>query len=224
MLQEKAHKCLIIELGGCLAYWKLLVNYHFTHLSDPEAVKKEFDETIVRNFRAGLKVKAILTDMGMRGVWRAYGINVGPHTNQNWVPHPCDPSDKLYILPDSTHVYKNIFSMMKNNRYVILHASTVQKFKLPGEKVDLEHLQQLATFQENSRWKLAPKLSRKLFDKNHFSQMAVLRESSIDGPLPLYVSWWRSSVLTRRSWLRPGLLNSSPTGFYTCPLETRCLL
>ena len=173
-LQEKAHKVFIIELGGCLARWKMLVNYNFTHATvDPEAVKSQFDDTILRGFQSGLKVRAILTDMGMRGMWNEYGIDVGPNSNRNWIPHPCCDTEKLWILPDSTHVYKNIFTMLKNNCKIILHENTVRKFNLPGREVHVEHLLRLAAFQENSRWKLAPKLTKKLFGKEHFSKMAV---------------------------------------------------
>jgi len=117
--------------------------------------------------------------MGNRVMWREFGIQVNELLNINWVPHPCIPDGKLWIMPDPVHVFKAIVEMLKSNGIIFLDANTVQSHDLPTNEVRFQDIIDLSNLQKDIRWKLAPKLNEDLFKNSHFSKMSVHHATAI---------------------------------------------
>lgn len=52
----------------------------------------------------------------------------------NYIAHLCNDQDKLYIMPDSVHIFKNIASSMTSGKIFYLDKTTVEKYDLPSKK------------------------------------------------------------------------------------------
>ncbi|XP_024893250.1 uncharacterized protein LOC112468354 [Temnothorax curvispinosus] len=129
-----AKKALIIALAGITTRWKYAVAYYFTNKIDSEsnqtdcnvtgnALKDIISKVIVRAENIGLKVASVTSDMGPDNLslWRAW--NVGRYENGKvrcTVPHPARPQDKLCIMPDPVHLFKNIRSMLESQKVICL--------------------------------------------------------------------------------------------------------
>jgi len=126
-LQSVAEKALVFVLGGIKQRWKQTVAYHFTGKSFNGEIAMQLIVAILKQiYDMGLMCRVIVSDMGCRHVWKAFQINVGPSSNVNWIPHPCDSSQKLWIIPDPVHVFKAIMEMLRSNGIIYLDNDTVK--------------------------------------------------------------------------------------------------
>lgn len=179
-LSTKACKGMVFVIGGVAYRWKQIVAYHFTGNSfDSNVVAGIVVDLLKKGFNIGLMIRVLMTDMGNRGVWRALGIDVGPNSSRASVPHPADPSMRLWVSPDPVHVWKNIVEMLRSNKFILIDDHYVKQFSLPSPQVELEHLRTLCKFQEKMRWKLAPSLSEDLLAVNHFGKMKVSNATKV---------------------------------------------
>lgn len=78
-----ATHALVFMLGGATTRWKQTIAYHLTGNSfSSAAVKAVVIEIIQECEKAGVRVDAIVSDMGggNMGLWRQFGIVVGRHS------------------------------------------------------------------------------------------------------------------------------------------------
>lgn len=138
--------------------------------------------TIEASEKSGVIIRALVADMGNRNVWSAFGINVGPNTGKVWGPHPCDPTRRLYFMPDPIHVFKNTAEMLRSNKEVHIAPEFVRDWQLPSSVVKLDHIKTLCRFQEKMRSKLAPGLTEDSLKMNQFDKMKVRNATKIYNP------------------------------------------
>ncbi|RLU24294.1 hypothetical protein DMN91_002382 [Ooceraea biroi] len=189
-----AKKALVIALAGITTRWKYAVAYYLTNKTDFEAkltdcnptgnaLKDIISKIIVKAENIGLKVAAVISDMGSDNLslWRAW--NIGCHRNSEIrcsIPHPARPQDRLYIMPDPVHVFKNIRSMLENQEIISLPQSIVESQGLSHPFVEVKHIEELLRHEKKFEFKIANKLKEcSLRVKNHFSTMKVSTARSV---------------------------------------------
>ncbi|KAG0443793.1 hypothetical protein HPB47_014521, partial [Ixodes persulcatus] len=89
----------------------------------------------------------------------------------NLIPHPQVPGVQIALLADVPHLIKNLNGHLVRGQTITLPANVVAANGLPCSTVSLEPVRQLAEFQKNLTFKLAPKLRPELLDPNHFEKM-----------------------------------------------------
>jgi len=71
-----------------------------------------------------LFVDVFVMDMGPdnQALLRALGFGFsGPDGEVKCsIPHPCRPGDRLWFLPDTVHLFKNVSTMLSSNKIVYL--------------------------------------------------------------------------------------------------------
>ena len=91
-------------------HWKQTVEYYFTSDStNGKCFKPIMDSIITRSEAVGLKVHAVVSDMGStnQAMWKSYGINAGRYsTTINKCEHPVDSTRKLFFFHDCIHAFK----------------------------------------------------------------------------------------------------------------------
>lgn len=66
------------------------------------------------------------------------------------------------FLPDTPHLFKNIKSMLMNNKIIRLPDNIVKKFNLSSNEVLSHHIAEILTYQETHTFKLARNCQRKI--------------------------------------------------------------
>ena len=182
-LNTFATKAMTLIIGGMQVRYKVTGGFHLIGNSVcPYAVKDFIVDALQNAHDGGLLIRTLVTDMGNRAVWAALGINVGPNTATFFVQHPIRPDMKLYVMPDTPHVFKNTVEALRSNKEMTIAPHLVLKFDLPTNLVKLEHLQKLCAYQANMRWKLAPGLTNDLLNVNHFAKMRVGNATKVCNP------------------------------------------
>lgn len=193
--QGLAKKALVVMLAGLTSRWKYAAAYYLTSSLGKERKKgDESNETgyalrdiifdvIGRAEGIQLKVHVAINDMGPDNLalWKALGIKCTPSGEvQCWIPHPTRPKDKLWFMPDPIHLYKNILSMLGNNKVFTLSQDTVQEENLTVKEVRLQDLQDLVSFESEFELKVAYRLKKENLEcKNQFKKMKVGTSRSV---------------------------------------------
>ncbi|XP_064461629.1 uncharacterized protein LOC135371569 [Ornithodoros turicata] len=95
---------------------------------------------------------------GNRSMWQYFKVNSGKHSRiANIAQHPS----------------------FGNRQLLMLHEDDVKRHNLPGSVITLDPIKHLARFQEESTFKLAPKIRKEVADPNHFDKMKVSNAMSI---------------------------------------------
>ncbi|KAG0420049.1 hypothetical protein HPB47_003713, partial [Ixodes persulcatus] len=129
---------------------------------------------IERGHSVGLQVVAITSDMGSgdRAMWKQFGVHAGRYSRTvNLIPHPQVPGEQIAFLADVPHLIKNLNGHLVRGQTITLPADVVAANGLPCSSVLLEPVRQLAEFEKNLTFKMAPKLRPELLDPNHFEKM-----------------------------------------------------
>ncbi len=80
--------------------------------------------------------------------WRG-GNSAGGRTVYN--------SRTLFFMPDPLHVFKNLRLALTEGKTCILSETTVSKFELPSNKVNLQCIEKIVKFEDNKPSKLVPR-------------------------------------------------------------------
>lgn len=193
-----AKKANTLVVGGTTRRYKFTGAYHFTSsLTEEERAKKEKNGNPVGEALKilvlalvlavegiGLFVDAIIHDMGPdnMALWRALGIEClsSLRTVHCSIPHPARPGDRLWFLPDTVHIFKNIATSLSSNTVFRLSDDIVAAEGLRCNEVKLEHLQQLLNFEGNFELKVAYQLKQDNLDcKKKFAKMRVSNPCAI---------------------------------------------
>ena len=140
---------------------------------------------IVRKYEAiGIRISIYISDMGPdnRAGWKAFNVGyVGPLGQAVfYVQHPTRPEDKLWIIPDTVHLFKNILPALCNNKIIRLPEDVIAEEGLSSAEVKYEHIDGLLNFEKQYELKLAFRLQEKiLHGNNQYSKMKVSSSSSV---------------------------------------------
>lgn len=98
-------------------------------------------EVVKKSEAAGCRVDAVISDMGSgnKALWKCCGISATRAAEPVvCCRHPCaaDTDRQLYFLADAPHVLKNIRGHLVKGQTISLPKETVDKYKLPTEKVN----------------------------------------------------------------------------------------
>lgn len=180
--EGKATHMIVFMLVGVHSRWKQIVGYHFTGNSTPADVLVNFIRMLIdaAESTVGVNVEFLTCDCSPvnRSVWSALGLecNKSSALNSQPVPHPCDSSKTIEIIPDVVHVFKSIINGWKNNRIIYLPDYIVKQYHLSSNEVNIVHLLELVQFEKDNKLKTT-KLRESDFDflkkKNHFDAMKV---------------------------------------------------
>lgn len=146
------------------------------------ALKNIISEIIVKAENIGLKVICVISDMGSDNLilWRTWDIGYRNGEIKCTIPHPARSQDKLYIMPDPVHVFKNIRSMVERQKVIYLPESIVNSQGLSHHIVEIKHLEELINHEKRFTFKIATKLRKSsLQTKNNFFAMKVTTARSV---------------------------------------------
>lgn len=182
-LSTLATHALVFMLAGVNSRWKQTVGYHLTGDSvKGNLLAKEINDILIKATRIGLNVISVTSDMGSsnQAFWKEHNIIAGRYSEiKNFFPHPSDTTLNVYVIADPVHLFKNIRSTFLNNQTVELPPEVMQKNKLVHQSAQSSHLNDLVQYQEQLRFKLAPKLHEEDLTPSHFATMKVSSASHV---------------------------------------------
>lgn len=130
----------------------------------------------------GLKVATVISDMGSDNLsfWRACNIGYKNGEVRYTIPHPARPQEKLCIMPDSVHLFKNIRSMLERQKVIYLPQSVLHSQGLVHPIMEMKYLEELMRHEQKFEFKITKLKESNLQTKNnHFSTMKVSTPRSI---------------------------------------------
>lgn len=174
---EIATHALVYMLAGVSTRWKQIVGYDLTSNSThSEAVLNRIKSIIERANNIGITIRAIVSDMGPqnKSVWKLCNIVASRNSIiRNTIPHPCIEHEKLLIVPDPVHVFKNIAASLTSNRTFTFSDSFVKKYNLQSNFVSIQAVKEVFAIDKNDILKLCPRLKEKVIEPSHFEKMNV---------------------------------------------------
>lgn len=74
-----------------------------------------------------------------RSWWKNINITAGKFNKiNNYIEHPCNKKEKLYVMPDSVHVYKNVACALISGAKFYLNETLVKKYDLPCNEISIQ--------------------------------------------------------------------------------------
>ncbi|KAL1509011.1 hypothetical protein ABEB36_003818 [Hypothenemus hampei] len=121
---ELANYALVYMIAGISTRWKQIVGYDLTCNSfRAEEIYDRIFNIIKRCHEIGLYIVTVITDMGPnnQSLWKKLNIGAGKFTKiNNYINHPYLPQKKLYFMPDSIHVFKNLaIAFTKHYKFIL---------------------------------------------------------------------------------------------------------
>ncbi|CAH1382772.1 unnamed protein product [Tenebrio molitor] len=117
-------------LAGVSTRWKQIVAYDFTANSyNSSEAYERLKGILMKAHEIGITVRAIVSDMGPqnRSLWKLLNIVAGKHNViSNSIPHPCLSNERLLVVPDPVHIYKNIAAALTKGYSFVLGDSIVR--------------------------------------------------------------------------------------------------
>lgn len=174
---EFATHALVYMLAGVSTRWKQIVAYDFTGTSyNPLEIYERIKQIIYKAHEIGITVRAIVSDMGPqnRSLWKSLNIVAGKHSQiNNSVVHPCLPNERLLVVPDPVHIFKNIASALTKGHSFILEDCIVEKYNLLHNKISIEPITEVYELDKNDVIRLCPRLKENVIRPSHFDKMNV---------------------------------------------------
>jgi len=174
--QEKATHALVFMLCGISSKWKQTIGYEFTANS---FCSQQIVQTIIAIIKKAndiqLKIKVIISDMGQnRSWWKNMNIVVNKYSKMNnYIPHPCNNEEKVFIMPDSVHVFKNVACSLTAKNKFYLNEMLVRKYNLPHNEISIVPIREVYNLDKNDTLKLCPRLTENAINPSHFGKMNV---------------------------------------------------
>ncbi|XP_018378089.1 PREDICTED: uncharacterized protein LOC108770853 [Trachymyrmex cornetzi] len=139
---EKATHALVFMLCGISSKWKQTIGYEFTANSFcSQQIVQTIIAIIQKAHNIGLKVKVIISDMGAqnRSWWKNMNIIIVNKYSKmnNYIPHPCNNKEKLFVMPDSVHVFKNVVCSLTAGNKFYLDETLVRKHNLSHNEISI---------------------------------------------------------------------------------------
>ncbi|XP_011883597.1 PREDICTED: uncharacterized protein LOC105570767 isoform X2 [Vollenhovia emeryi] len=175
--QQQATHALVFMLCGISSKWKQTIAYEFTANSFCSQEIVQIITAIIQKANdIGIKIKAVISDMGPqnRSWWRIMNITVGKHSKiNNYTTHPCSNEEKLFIMPDSVHVYKNVACSLTAGNKFYLDDTLVRLYNLPHNEISMKPIREVHNLEKNDSLKLCPHLKENAINPSHFDKMNV---------------------------------------------------
>lgn len=74
-----------------------------------------------------------------RSLWKLLDVGAGRHgVINNYIPHPCLKYEKLLIVPDRVHIFKNIAAAFTKGHSFTLEKNIMQKYSLQHDVISIE--------------------------------------------------------------------------------------
>lgn len=138
---------LVFMLCGISTKWKQAIGYELT--ANSFCSQEMFDiimMIIKKAYNIRIIIKVVISDMGPqnRSWWKKMNIVVGQYSNiNNCIQHPCNYEDKLFVMPDSVHIFKNVACALSAGHIFHLDQSLLQKYNLPHDEISIEPIRQV---------------------------------------------------------------------------------
>lgn len=180
---QHATHALVFMLCGIFSKWKQTIAYEFTTNSfcSEEIVQKI--TTIIQQVNdIGLKIKAAISDMGPqnRSWWRILNIIISKYCKiNNYTTHPSNNEEKLFIMPDSVHVYKNVACSLTTDDKFYLCKTLMTKYNLPYNEISMKPIREVYNLDKHDSLKLCPHLKKNAIYPSHFENECRLKCSII---------------------------------------------
>lgn len=101
---------------------------------------------------------------------------------QNWFVHPLDSSRKIYVFADVQHVFNNITQAFLKHGAIKISKDYQLKYKLPSDTAQISHIKDIFKIDEQSIFKLTPRIEEFMFSPNNFQKMRVRNSYEIMHP------------------------------------------
>ncbi|XP_011859791.1 PREDICTED: uncharacterized protein LOC105557210, partial [Vollenhovia emeryi] len=174
---QLATHSLVFMLCGISTKWKQTIGYEYTANSFcPEEMVRKIMTIVEKAHANGIIIKVVLSDMGSqnRSWWRLLNITANKYSKiQNYIQHPCNNEDKLFIMADSVHVFKNVACSLTAGNTFYLSDTLVEKYNLPHKEISITPIRDVYQFDQKDTLKLCPRLHEKAINPSHFDKMNV---------------------------------------------------
>jgi hypothetical protein len=131
---------LVFMLAGVTSRWKQTVTYEFTgnSISSQDLLQK-----IMTIITKAHEIRVVISDMGPQNgeFWRLLNVVAGKHSEiKNYTLHPYIPEEKLFIMPDPIHIFKNVAGALTNGHKFFLAEVLREEFQFPSTEISLDPL------------------------------------------------------------------------------------
>jgi hypothetical protein len=168
--EQIATHALVFMLAGVSSQWKQTVAYDFTGNCFLASEILQRRMTIIeKSHEIGFTVRVIISDMGPqnREIWRLLNIVANRHSDiRSYTPHPCLKNEKLFIMPDPVHLFKNIAAALRKGHKFYLSDVIVQSYGLCSNEISFER--KVFELDQQDVIKLCPRLKENVLQPNHF--------------------------------------------------------
>lgn len=139
--------------------------------SDIKKIKCDLFEIIGKTEEVESKVRFVSSDMGPdnQSLWNELGVT----EDEPYFLNPVENSRKIYVFADVQHVFKNITQTFARHDGILIPEDIRLKHDLPTNKATINHVKDLFHFEEESIFKLTPKLKQFMFEANGFQKMRL---------------------------------------------------
>ncbi|KAJ8978026.1 hypothetical protein NQ317_000485 [Molorchus minor] len=172
-----ATHALVFMLGGLTTRWKQTIAYEYTGTSYCAKEANQLIKNIIcKCHHIGLNISVVISDMGPQNqaVWRLNGVVCSRHEiTKNFAKHPSDNDRKLYFMPDSPHVFKNMRLALTEGQNFYLSPDIVKRYSLPSNEVSLDPVKFVYAQDNQSELKVAPRLKHNVLKPGHYDKMNV---------------------------------------------------
>lgn len=131
---ERATHALVFMLWGISSKWKQTIAYEFTANSFCSKEIIKIITTIIQQANdIEIKIKTVISDMRPqnRSWWKIMNITEGKYCKiNNYTAHPCNNQEKLFIMLDLVHVYKNVVCSLTTDNKFYLDEKVMKKYNL----------------------------------------------------------------------------------------------
>ncbi|XP_031335055.1 uncharacterized protein LOC116164931 [Photinus pyralis] len=172
-----ATHALVFMLAGMTMRWKQTVAYELTAASySADEVLQKLYYIVRKSHDIGLTITTIISDIGPanRSFWRLLHITAGRHEKvKNYCAHPCDKNERLYVMPDPVHAFKNVATSLVRHKIFKISDAIKNKYKLPSEYIKISAIKKVFDLDSQDEIKMAYRLKDYMFQPGHFEKMDI---------------------------------------------------
>lgn len=162
---------------GTIRRIKQVVGHHFTGKSVSGDNMKNFAiDLILKMYHlAGIWIDAIVCDMGPENtaMLKSFGISISVNNEYCHVPHPLDSNQKLWLIPDGVHVFKNLGNQFRLKKQVEISNEMMHRYGISSKFARLTDVSKLFNLQKKMEFKAAPQLTNRIMKPDQFEKMRV---------------------------------------------------
>ena len=190
--EQHAKQMLVIQVYGLIIPYKFTIAWELTAVTcNPNPLKELLDGCITSLYEAGLRVRAITSDMGAvnKGIWNLNGIDaerrinphpsavlkpmLGEHCNKKFCYEFPKLEEPIYIFADPTHLFKLMRNeLITHDLHLPAWVKDAWHIDKGGCIVSWKWLQRLYDIQKSSFYRMAYKLTPKYLNPSSFEKMS----------------------------------------------------